>query len=81
MKVFTRIIISFETLNISESINFHSLIDKCLKKRVYKTFLMEMHRQNGWIYCLKGPVPRHWCCDLGKAWVVKGPQSLQMLAW
>ena len=53
MKVFSKRIISFETLNISESINFHFLVDEGLKQRVCETFLMEMHGQNGWIFCLK----------------------------
>lgn len=35
---FTRMIISFETVNISECITFHFLVDKCLKQIVYKPF-------------------------------------------
>lgn len=36
VKVFTRVIISFETLDTSESINFHFPFDKWLKQMVYK---------------------------------------------
>ena len=79
MKVFSKRIISFETLNISESINFHFLVDEGLKQRVCETFLMEMHGKNGWIFCLKCPVPGH--CDLGEARAVRGPQCGQMMGW